>query len=69
MYGTAVNAGFARQSIHPNGQPRERLIRKAQNHAKNLQERAEVNRHRSQSPLNNPTWHGIGKHAGVPLGH
>lgn len=66
---TEVDAGRTRQSIHPLGQPRERLARKAQNHAKNLQERAEVNRARSHSPLANPTWHGIGRHAGVPRGH
>lgn len=50
-------------SIHPDGQPRARLLRKAKNHTENMAERSEANRKRSSS-MSNPTWHGIGRHAG-----
>lgn len=42
---------------------RENRRGKKLQHLINHQERAEVNRARSHSPLNNPTWHGNGYHA------
>ena len=59
------STGDPQHSIHPHPQPSERLRRKRANHLANHQARAEVNTLRSKSPLNNPTWHGVGKHAGV----
>jgi hypothetical protein len=55
-------------SIHPAPRDRATKIRKYQNHSANLQQRAEINRMRANSK-NNPTYHGIGRHAGVKIGH
>ena len=56
-------------SIHPGPRDRTTKIRKKQNSIANHQQRRETNQRRSQSPLNNPTWHGIGRHANLPHGH
>jgi hypothetical protein len=50
-------------SIHPAPRDRATKIRKYQNHSANLQQRAEINRMRANS------YHGIGRHAGVKIGH
>jgi hypothetical protein len=55
-------------SIHPAPRDRATKIRKHQNHSANLQQRAEINRMRANSK-NNPNYHGIGRHAGVKIGH
>lgn len=54
-------------SIHPNPRSETTKRRKAQNNKANHQARAEANRRRAHSKQE-PTWHGIGKHAGVKLG-
>jgi len=51
-------------SIHPYGRDPKRGARKRQNRKANLEARAATNSARAHS-LNNPTWHGIGMHAGV----
>lgn len=55
-------------SIHPG--PRDRLTkqRKKQNQIANHQIRAEINRQRSNNK-SSPNYHGIGRHAGVKIGH
>jgi hypothetical protein len=62
------SSGAIQTSIHPNPQPRARLLRKKRAHEENHRNRAETNRQRSNNKAN-PTWHGIGKHAGVREGH
>lgn len=46
--------------IHPGGRSPSTKFRKRSNSIANHQLRAETNRRRSQSPLSNPNWHGIG---------
>ncbi len=55
-------------SIHPGPRDKKIQSRKRQNHIQNHQARAEINRNRSNSK-NNPTYHGIGRHAGVKTGY
>jgi hypothetical protein len=62
------SSGAVQTSIHPNPQPRARLLRKKRAHEENHKNRSETNRQRSNNKAN-PTWHGIGKHAGVREGH
>jgi hypothetical protein len=56
-------------SIHPYGRRPGVSARKRANNLANHAARREVNSARANSVLNNPTWHGIGRHAGVPRGH
>ena len=56
-------------SIHPYGRKPGVSARKRANHAANHQARAEVNSARAHDTMKSPTWHGIGRHAGVPRGH
>lgn len=39
--------------------------RKRRNHTINRANRAETNAWRSRNPSTNPTWHGLGNHAGL----
>lgn len=55
-------------SIHPGPRDRRRNIRKRQNLIQNHIARRIANQARDASK-NNPTWHGVGKHAGVKPGH
>ena len=55
--------------IHPGPRNRIRSRRKRVNNLANHIARAETNQARSNSVMKNPTWHGIGRHAGVPIGH
>lgn len=55
--------------IHPGRRSARTKIRKRQNNIANHQARREVNQRRSHGVQSNPTWHGIGRHAGVATGH
>ncbi len=55
-------------SIHPGPRNKATKLRKKQNSIQNHQARREINIARSNSK-NNPTYHGIGRHANVKPGH
>lgn len=55
--------------IHPTPRSAATKARKAANHRANLEARRNTNQERSHDPVGKPTWHGIGRHAQVPVGH
>ena len=55
--------------IHPGPRNRTRSRRKRANNLDNHIVRAETNQARANSVMKNPTWHGVGRHAGVPRGY
>lgn len=66
MTGVYISDEHQNISIHPTPRSKKTISRKRANRIVNLQARAEINRLRSSSP-NNPTFHGGGRHAGVPV--
>ena len=68
FYKSAIGVISFPSSIHPGPRDKKRNARKKQNSIANHQARRQANQLRDQSK-NNPTWHGIGRHANVKTGH
>lgn len=67
-YNCGIHPGATSDNPEEKRKRRSRSRRKRANNILNHMARAEVNRSRANNVRNN-NWHGIGRHAGVPIGH